>query len=63
MRSKSNCCQCMCGRGRALRIDWRLRQSRAALSARNPVKALNRLTKRIESLGYHVSVTVADMAA
>ena len=29
----------------------------------NPVKALNRLTKRIESLGYHVSVTVADMAA
>ena len=29
----------------------------------NPVKPLNRLTKRIESLGYHVSVTVADMAA
>lgn len=29
----------------------------------NPIKALNRLTKRIESLGYHVSVTVADMAA
>jgi hypothetical protein len=29
----------------------------------NPLKALNRLTKRIESLGYHVSVTLADMAA
>jgi transposase len=29
----------------------------------HPLKALNRLTKRIESLGYHVSVTVADMAA
>jgi transposase len=29
----------------------------------HPLKALNRLTKRIESLGYHVSVTVADVAA
>jgi transposase len=29
----------------------------------NPLKALHRLTKRIESLGYNVSVTVADTAA
>jgi hypothetical protein len=29
----------------------------------HPLKALNRLTKRIESLRYHVSVTLADMAA
>jgi len=29
----------------------------------NPLKALHRLTKRIESLGYNLSVTVADTAA
>ena len=31
--------------------------------ANNPLRTLNRLTKRIESFGYHVSVTMAGMAA
>jgi transposase len=31
--------------------------------ANNPLRTLNRLAKRIESLGYHVSVTMAGMAA
>jgi transposase len=31
--------------------------------ANNPLRTLNRLAKRIESLGYHVSVTMAGVAA